>query len=360
MAQLLRKLLQPRFSAEKLKPHAKMAMHRFQIVNSKKATAIKAQKKEIAALLAEGKVEKARIRVEHLIRMDWTIEANEILAIMCELVHERVRYLAASPHCPSDMHEAICSLIWAANRAECPELVQIAKLFHSKFGDEFYETAFQNEARCVNERVLQRLSVQPPSSYHVQRYLSSIASEFGVDWEPEEAPAPDVLTGFSVPVAPGTDYGDVYSDPVPVSESEVSLAIPTTTTHVEPPAAPDELVSVPATVMPLPHELPPSHEDGLDALAPTCEKEAAALLPPSAVSLAPEVPETGGATVLPADASVAPATDVQDASTAPAPPAQPDDLFPPSPEVAPQDREPPVDGNPEFDALALRFAQLRK
>ena len=216
MAQLLRKLLQPRFSAEKLKPHAKMAMHRFQIVNSKKATAIKAQKKEIAALLAEGKVEKARIRVEHLIRMDWTIEANEILAIMCELVHERVRYLAASPHCPSDMHEAICSLIWAANRAECPELVQIAKLFHSKFGDEFYETAFQNEARCVNERVLQRLSVQPPSSYHVQRYLSSIASEFGVDWQPEETPTPDVLTGFSVPVAPGTDYGDVYSDPVPV------------------------------------------------------------------------------------------------------------------------------------------------
>ena len=60
MAQMLRKLLQPRFSAEKLKPHAKMAMHRFQIVNSKKATAIKAQKKEIAALLAEGKVEKAR------------------------------------------------------------------------------------------------------------------------------------------------------------------------------------------------------------------------------------------------------------------------------------------------------------
>ena len=112
MAQLLRKLLQPRFSAEKLKPHAKMAMHRFQIVNSKKATAIKAQKKEIAALLAEGKVEKARIRVEHLIRMDWTIEANEILAIMCELVHERV--VAVDCYCTPEgwgAHEGAHSIV---------------------------------------------------------------------------------------------------------------------------------------------------------------------------------------------------------------------------------------------------------
>ena len=109
-----------------------------------------------------------------------------------------------------------------------------------------------------------------------------------------------------MPVAPGTHYGEFNSDPVPVPASEVSLVIPTTTTHVEPPAAP-------ATVMP--HGLPPSHEDGLDALAPTCEKDAA-LLPPSAVSLAPEVPETGGATVLSSDASVAPATDVPDASAA--------------------------------------------
>ena len=46
-----------------------MAIHRFHLLNSKKTNHIKLQKKEIASLLAAGKEEKARIRVEHVIRM---------------------------------------------------------------------------------------------------------------------------------------------------------------------------------------------------------------------------------------------------------------------------------------------------
>lgn len=53
------------FNVNKLKPNLKMAVHRIGIIKNKKAIVVKAQRKEVAALLAEGKEEKARIRVRY-------------------------------------------------------------------------------------------------------------------------------------------------------------------------------------------------------------------------------------------------------------------------------------------------------
>jgi vacuolar protein sorting-associated protein IST1 len=85
------------FDAARLKPHLKMAVNRFGILNKKKAALIKGEKKEIAGLLRDDKEEKARIKVEHVIRSDYTIEAYEILELLCELLHERIKLLLASP-----------------------------------------------------------------------------------------------------------------------------------------------------------------------------------------------------------------------------------------------------------------------
>lgn len=51
------------FNVNKLKPNLKMAVHRINIVKNKKANAAVAQRREVANLLADGKEEKARIRV---------------------------------------------------------------------------------------------------------------------------------------------------------------------------------------------------------------------------------------------------------------------------------------------------------
>lgn len=55
------------------------------------ATAELAQKarKEIADYLAAGKDERARIRVEHIIREDYLVEAMEILELYCDLLLAR-------------------------------------------------------------------------------------------------------------------------------------------------------------------------------------------------------------------------------------------------------------------------------
>lgn len=85
--------------------------------------------------------------------------------------------------CPYDMREAVCTLIWAANRTEIPELTevralvwlvrlhrahalvrvcmaQVKKQLVKKYGQDFAAAATRNADGCVNERVIQKLSVQ--------------------------------------------------------------------------------------------------------------------------------------------------------------------------------------------------------
>lgn len=46
-------------------------------------------RKEIADYLSSGKDERARIRVEHIIREDYLVEAMEILELYCDLLLAR-------------------------------------------------------------------------------------------------------------------------------------------------------------------------------------------------------------------------------------------------------------------------------
>lgn len=220
---MLRTLGLERFNANKLKPNLKMSEQRFAIVNSKKANQIKVQKREVAELLKQGKEEKARIRVEHLIRCDFTIEAYELLGLLCELVHERVPLVASEKDCPPDMKETMCTLIWAAQRTEVPELREVARQLELKYGKEFADAARSPETELVNTRVAHKLSVSPPSAKIVVNYLSAIAAEYDVSWTPadlgldedqmatQSMPGP---TGFSVPVAPGSNLAQAYEAPV--------------------------------------------------------------------------------------------------------------------------------------------------
>jgi len=233
------------FDASRLKPHLKMAVNRFGILNKKKAALIKVEKKEIARLLKEGKEEKARIKVEHVIRSDFTIEAYEILELLCELLHERIKLLLASQECPPDLDECVCTLMFCAIRTECPELTEITKQLKLKYGKEFYERAEGNAGACVNDRVVHKLSVAPPTAFLIQNYLSRIADEFEVEWTPTELlsgmtpegeqaffdlntsamPAPK---GFSVPVAPGSGIRDAYhsQQEQPQLRGDVNASLP--------------------------------------------------------------------------------------------------------------------------------------
>ncbi|EQC41385.1 hypothetical protein SDRG_01356 [Saprolegnia diclina VS20] len=211
------------FNVDKLKPNLKMAVGRIGIIKNKKANAAKVLRKEVAKLLAEGKEEKARIRVEGLIREDFVVEAYEILELLCELVAERAALIKAERACPYDMREAVNTLIWAANRTEIPELNEVKSQLTKKYGQDFAAAALRNVDGCVNERVIHKLSVQPPNSFLVINYLKEIAKQHNVNWVPIETPAMDPLapmmapTGVTVGQAPvsGPNYAAVYATAPP-------------------------------------------------------------------------------------------------------------------------------------------------
>lgn len=111
----------------------------------------------------------------HQTREDATIEAYGILELICDLLHERARLIAAEKECPEDIKSAVHTLIWATNRADITELHEVKKQFQKKWGKEFIERAEKDEDRLVNERVAHKLSVRPPSAAIVEKYMQEIA-----------------------------------------------------------------------------------------------------------------------------------------------------------------------------------------
>ena len=159
-----------------------MAVQRMNIANNKKSIQVINQKKEVSALLKERKDEKARIKVEHIIRDDFTIEAYEILQLMCDLVHERMRQIKSQKECPDELKETVCSLIWATNYVDVAELKEIKSQLIKKYGSEFGKIAVANENNVVNVRLYHKLSYHTPNKGLVRAYLEEIAKAYGVEW----------------------------------------------------------------------------------------------------------------------------------------------------------------------------------
>lgn len=193
-----------------------MACSRIQIASNKKSALLKQNMREVAVLLSEDppKEEKAKIRAEALIRDDNLIEAYDILSLECELLHERIKLLQYSKGCPHDLVSVVSTLLWASHRVDIPELLMIRKQFVAKYGKAFEENAMRNYDGCLNERVVSKLSVEPPAAYLVQTYLERICEQFDVDWTPSMKLTADTAiepmaapTGYSVQVASGTGLG---------------------------------------------------------------------------------------------------------------------------------------------------------
>lgn len=195
-----------------------MAGSRIQIASNKKAALVKQSMREVAVLLAEDppREEKAKIKAEGLIRNDNMIEAYEILQLECEMLYERIKLIDSTKGCPKDLMSVVATLMWASQRVDIPELVLIRKQFRAKYGKGFEEAALENVGDVLNERVVSKLSYDPPAAYLVQTYLERICEKFEVDWAPTiRLAAEDIIRpmaapgGYSVGAGQGTGLGAV-------------------------------------------------------------------------------------------------------------------------------------------------------
>lgn len=219
------------YNENKLKPQLKMAVHRFQMASNKKSALLKQSMRDVAVLLAEDppKEEKARIKAEALIRDDYMIEAFDILSLTCELLSERLKLISFSKECPPDLVSSVATLMYAAPRVDIPELQEIRRQFRAKYGKKFEENAMNNVGGILNERVVTKLSVEPPAAYLVQTYLQRSCEKYEVNWSPTILLSPEQMgepmappSGFSVPIARGTGLGPVIAmtGTVPVNVDE--------------------------------------------------------------------------------------------------------------------------------------------
>ena len=81
------------------------------MLQSKKQSLNEQNRREIAGLLERGKTESAMIRVEHIIREDYMLEALEMIELFCEILHARFGLLAGPEYTPIVLLWENCGLM---------------------------------------------------------------------------------------------------------------------------------------------------------------------------------------------------------------------------------------------------------
>jgi len=176
----------------KLKVQLKLSISRLRMTQQKDSALAKQQRRAMAQLVEEGKLESARIRIENIIRSDIATELHEILELYCELLLARSQLLDTSgggskgglDTVDPGLEEAVRSIVYAAPRTEIRELHSCRGLLVEKFGKDFAVRAMEGEG--VPERVLGKLKVETPGKALVEAYLREICKTYGVRFPGEE------------------------------------------------------------------------------------------------------------------------------------------------------------------------------
>ncbi|KAJ8764520.1 hypothetical protein K2173_006260 [Erythroxylum novogranatense] len=179
----------PRFNSSKCKTAAKMAVARIKLLRNKREVVVRQMRRDIAMLLQSGQDATARIRVEHVIREQNVLAANEFIELFCELVVARLTIIAKQRDCPADLKEGIASLIFASPRcSEIPELLSIRKIFEKKYGRDFVSAAVDLRPNCgVNRLLIDKLSVRTPTGEVKLKVMKEIAKEYQIEWDTSES-----------------------------------------------------------------------------------------------------------------------------------------------------------------------------
>ncbi|XP_019360882.1 PREDICTED: IST1 homolog [Gavialis gangeticus] len=225
------------FKAERLRVNLRLVINRLKLLEKKKTELAQKARKEIADYLAAGKDERARIRVEHIIREDYLVEAMEILELYCDLLLARFGLIQSMKELDSGLAEAVSTLIWAAPRlqSEVTELKIVADQLCAKYSKEYGKLCRTNQIGTVNDRLMHKLSVESPPKILVERYLIEIAKNYNVPYEPDsvvmaEAPAgiEADLIGFSDDVKKGGrgGGGGGFTAPMMGADGVVPMPMP--------------------------------------------------------------------------------------------------------------------------------------
>ncbi|KAI0224998.1 hypothetical protein LSAT2_024055 [Lamellibrachia satsuma] len=172
---------------KKLKANLQLCISRLKILQKKKTELALKARKEIADYIAAGKEDRARIRVEHIIREDYLVESMEIIEMYCDLLLARFAMIEKMKELDPGLEEAVCTVIWCTPRmsSDIHELIEVSKQLCEKYGREFTIACRENKLETVNPKVLQKMSILAPPKKLVENYLIEIAKIYKVPFEPD-------------------------------------------------------------------------------------------------------------------------------------------------------------------------------
>lgn len=171
----------------KLKTNLNLIMHRLKLVEKKKMELNQKARRTIGDFLNAGKVDRARIRVEQIIREDYLIEAMDLVESYCDFIISRFGQLQASEVVDEGLATAVSSLIWVTPFFEndVPELKVIADQLGRKYGKQYVMAVKDNQLKTVNETLMKKMGMQVPPKVLVEKYLVEIAKDQKIDYKPD-------------------------------------------------------------------------------------------------------------------------------------------------------------------------------
>jgi len=180
----------------KLKVNLGLVQARLKLIEKKKTDLNLRARPEIAEYVQNTKVDRARIRVESIIREDFLVEAMELVEMYADLIQSRLGLLQ-SGKLDESLKKPIATLIWVTPQLSqyCEELKKVQSVFIDMFGKQFVKACQVNEMGYVCERVMQKLDPKPPKANLIENYLLEICRAADVQFNPD----PNVLAEGLLP-----------------------------------------------------------------------------------------------------------------------------------------------------------------
>lgn len=182
-------MFKAKFNDKKFKTNVRLCINRLKLVEKKKTEMALKARKEIADYIKISKTDRARIRVEHIIREDYLVEGLEISEMFLDLILARVGLINLSNEIDPGMAESISSVIWVQPRiiTECPELKIVCDELGKKYGKEYMQQCRSGMIGTVSKKLQKKLDPHAPPRSLVENYLIEIAKNYNVDFEPDRA-----------------------------------------------------------------------------------------------------------------------------------------------------------------------------
>ncbi|GMK54921.1 hypothetical protein CspeluHIS016_0115070 [Cutaneotrichosporon spelunceum] len=176
------------WNGARTKVQIKLSIQRLRTLQEKKLALAKKARRDIADLVAKGRIETAKLRVEGLIQDDIYVELIELLELYAETLQARFGLLDQNTGETPDpsIADAVCAIVYAAPRTEVKELQVLREILMHKFGRNFSLSLQPSDPppASVPPRILSKLATYTPPPELVDAYLSEIARGYGVAYDP--------------------------------------------------------------------------------------------------------------------------------------------------------------------------------